>query len=276
MMTTTAMHRPMDNDALRRVAPSIFAETPWHGNDERRGMSERYGFVPTVQVIDAMRDAGLVPVYARQSRTRIEGKSDFTRHMVRFRRHDAASLAVGDVFPELVLINSHDGTSAYELSAGMFRLACLNGMCVDAGTIAAVKARHARDVAGEVIEASFRVLDETPKALEQVADWQRTALPAPAQHALASAALALRYDEPEDAPVEPAQLLRARRWDDRGDDLWSTMSRVQENLLRGGLRGSRDPRTGRRRSMRAVGAINEDVRLNRALWTLATALRQAV
>lgn len=268
-MMTIAAHRPLDNDQLRRLAPSIFAERPW----ER--MSERYGFVPTSTVIDAMRAEGLVPVFARQSRTRIEGKSDFTRHLVRFRRHDAASLAVGDVFPELVLVNSHDGTSAYELSAGMFRLACLNGMCVDAGTIAAVKARHTRNVAAEVIEASFRVLDETPKALEQVETWNRTHLPAPMASAFATAALQLRYDDGE-APIEPAQLLRARRFDDRGDDLWSTMNRVQENLIRGGVTGTRDPITRRRRSLRAVGAIGEDVRLNRALWTLANALGQAV
>jgi len=215
-MHTTAAHRPLDNDQLRHLAPSIFAETPWMGDGkERKGMSDRYGFVPTSHVVDAMRAEGLVPVYARQSRSRIEGKSEYTRHMVRFRREDQGALAVADVFPELVLVNSHDGSSAYELSAGMYRLACLNGMCVDVGTIAAVKARHTRDVAAEVIEASFRVLDDTPRALVQVEDWSRTALPAPAAQAFATAALQLRYDGDE-APVEPASLLRARRYADLG------------------------------------------------------------
>jgi uncharacterized protein DUF932 len=43
--------------------------------------------------------------------------------MLRFRHEDVSqSLAVDDVIPEVVLINSHDGTSAYKLIAGLYRL----------------------------------------------------------------------------------------------------------------------------------------------------------
>src|ERR1019366_4418956 len=88
-------------------------------------MSQRYTHIATVGVIEAMIKAGFQPFSASQSRTRIEGKAAFTKHMIRFRHQDVSqSLAVGDVIPEVFLINSHDGTSAYRLIAGLYRLAC--------------------------------------------------------------------------------------------------------------------------------------------------------
>src|SRR6516165_7387134 len=103
--TTTALS-VLDDDQLRRRVPSIFATAPWGA------LSGRYRMVPTVEVVGMLRDKGFVPVRAEQSRTRIPGKGDFTRHMLRFRHSDFLSpLVVGTEIPELVLLNSHDGTS---------------------------------------------------------------------------------------------------------------------------------------------------------------------
>ena len=67
------------------------------------------------------------------------------------------------------------------------------------------------------------------------------------------------------------QLLRARRSEDRSSDLWTTFNRVQENTIKGGLSGRN--KQGRRTTTRAVNGIDQDVKLNRALWVLAQALR---
>ncbi|MNE88751.1 hypothetical protein D3C80_1860850 [compost metagenome] len=92
------------------------------------------------------------------------------------------------------------------------------------------------------------------------------------QEAFAMAALAYRYDPSEGpAPVTPSQLLRARRSEDRSSDLWTTFNRVQENTIKGGLSGRN--KQGRRTTTRAVNGIDQDVKLNRALWVLAQALR---
>lgn len=48
------------------------------------------------------------------------------------------------------------------------------------------------------------------------------------------------------------------------------MNRVQENLIRGGQRTRNAD--GARRHVRAVKSLNEDIRLNRALWKLTEAL----
>ena len=93
----------MTNDQLMSVAPSIFAAQPWEK------MSDRYTFIPTIQIVDKMRREGFQPVAAMQSRTRIEGKQDFTKHLLRFRDmrngETPAIRTLGEVYPELVLTN---------------------------------------------------------------------------------------------------------------------------------------------------------------------------
>lgn len=116
-MTTT-----LSRDDLRTLTPSVFASTPW------QGMSQSYRFIPTADVLDMMAEQGLRVTSARQSRSRIEGKAPFTRHMLRL-RHDSFLDAREEV-PEVVLVNSHDRTSAYRVFSGVFRLVCENGMIV--------------------------------------------------------------------------------------------------------------------------------------------------
>src|SRR5215467_3336134 len=121
-----ATYAVMTNDQLRASAPSIFATEPWHQ------MSERYAFIPTIEVVDKMRAEGFMPVQAVQSKSRVEGKADFTKHLVRFRdmRHGDQPLTnhLGRLYPELLLTNSHDGASTYNLHSGLFRFICGNGL----------------------------------------------------------------------------------------------------------------------------------------------------
>src|SRR5690606_10473011 len=87
------------------------------------------------------------------------------------------------------------------------------------------------------------------------------------QIAFAERALQLRYPDSNETGLQPSQLLTVRRTEDLGDDLWSTLNRVQENLIGGGL--ARRSATGRLTRTRRITAIREDVRLNSGLWDLA-------
>jgi hypothetical protein len=259
----TRGNEPLTNDQLMQRAPSVFAVEPW------QKMSERYSFIPTIQVIEKMRSEGFQPVSAIQSRTRIEGKQDFTKHMIRFRdmRHgDAPAIrTLGTIYPELVLTNSHDGASAYKLDAGLFRLVCTNGMVVSAGNVSQINVRHSGDV-NQIIDASYSVIEEFPKVLASVESFSQLRLSAPQQQAYATAALALRYDD-NTAPVTAQQVVTPRRTEDRDANLWNTFNTVQEHMINGGLRG-RNVETHRRLKTRPVSGISENTRLNKALWTL--------
>src|SRR3989344_936433 len=63
-----------------------------------------------------------------------------------------------------------------------------------------------------------------------------------------------------------------RRRDDDRPDLWSAYNRVQENLTQGGLHER--TATGRRHSTRPLQGIDQNVKINRALWMLAEGMKR--
>lgn len=253
----------LSDDQIRSVAPSIFAEA------KHNSRSARYTHIPTIDVLRGLQKEGFQPFMAGQSLSRIEGKEEFTKHMLRLRHADQI---VGQEANEIILINSHDGTSSYQMLAGCFRFVCMNGM-ICGETVEDIRIKHSGQIIDNVIEGAFRVLDDFDLINDQRGGMKALTLNHGEQQAFAHAALELKYDVTDvaPAPVTEDQLLSPKRFEDRKDDLWTTFNRVQENLIKGGL-SSRSP-NGRRTTTRAVTGIDQGVKLNRALWTLAESMR---
>jgi hypothetical protein len=247
----------LSNDTIARYAPSVMAESA-HSS---RG--EKYTFIPTIKVIDALRLEGFQPFEVRQTKVRNLDKRDHTKHMVRLRH--ASSLMTNDEVPEIVLVNSHDGSSSYQLLSGVFRFVCSNGLI--AGDIFNdIRVRHHGNIVDNVIEGATRVLENTEQIMSRIDTYKAITLNEGEATVFANAALHLRWDEGK-APVTAEGLLNISRHQDAKPDLWTTFNRVQENIMKGGVSG-RSAR-GRRMTTRGVKGVNENVRLNRALWTLA-------
>ncbi|HCI2706177.1 TPA: DUF945 domain-containing protein [Pseudomonas aeruginosa] len=255
---------PLTDDQIHRVAPSIFADAP------HESRSQRYAYIPTAAVLAELRKEGFQPFMVTQTRVRDEGKREHTKHMLRLRH---ASQINGAEANEIVLLNSHDGTSSYQMLAGMFRFVCSNGLvCGD--TVTDVRVPHKGDVSGHVIEGAYEVLRGFERVKENRDAMRAITLHDSEAEVFARSALALKYDPTDNkpAPITESQILMPRRFDDRRPDLWSVFNRTQENLTKGGLHGR--SANGRRQQTRPVQGIDSDVRLNRALWMLADGLRQ--
>jgi hypothetical protein len=254
----------LSNNEIQRYAPSVFAQAP------SSKQSERYAFIPTINVVEAMRAANWSVVKASESRTRDELRKGYTKHMLRFRANDSRLTAVGDSLLEVVLINSHDGSSQYSLQAGVFRLVCSNGMVVADSLLDAIKIRHTGNVIDMVIDGSSRILENAPIVNETIQAWKQIDLKPTEQLILANAARTLRFDE--SSPITAAQLLNPRRHADNGSDLWSAFNRIQEHVIKGGDRArdyAADNGRGRNVRSREVKSISGNVNLNKAVWTLA-------
>jgi len=254
---------PLSDDQIRRVAPSIFADAP------HESRSDRYSYIPTAAVLTELRKEGFQPFMVTQTRVRNESHREYTKHMIRLRH---ASQITGAEANEIVLLNSHNGTSSYQMLAGMFRFVCSNGLvCGD--TVADVRVPHKGDVAGQVIEGAYEVLQGFERVRDARGSMRAITLNEGEAQIFARSALALKYDDPnKPAPITENQILMPRRFDDRRPDLWSVFNRAQENLTKGGL--SARAANGRRQRTRPVQGIDSDVRLNRALWLLADGMRQ--
>ncbi len=266
---------PLAEDQMRRAAPSIFAE------GKHASRSERYTYIPTIEVLRGLRREGFEPFMVAQGHSRIEGKTEYTKHLVRM-RHRREARGPADTRPEaheIILINSHDGASSYQLMGGLYRYICCNGLVVGE-TLRDVRVAHKGDVRHDVIDGAIRVLDDFD-AVDASTDAMKALELEPAEErAFATAALALRFGERSveeggghrPAPITAEQLIQARRPEDQGPSLWLALNRVQANALQGGQPGR--SAQGRRIQTRPVGSIDRSVSLNRALWMLAEEMRR--
>jgi hypothetical protein len=263
--TTNFKAVALKEENLRIAAPSIFASGPMSG------VSRSYTFVPTVRMVDQLCEHNWVPVQVDEQRIRNEARRGFQKHLIRFRRVEQME-TLDEWNVELVLINSHDCGSAYQLHAGIYRRICSNGLVCGEGSFSALRFRHAGLVTEEVVQASFRLLDFMPRVGELVNRFRSRELEVRESLDFARHALRLRYNSAESAPVDSDTLLKARRSDDEGTDLWRTLNRVGENLERGGLSDFHRDQRGKLRSVRALRGIDSKVTLNKGLWDLAERL----
>lgn len=123
--------RPLTDDELMHFVPSVFS------GDKHESRSERYTYIPTINITNKLRDEGFQPFFACQSRVRDLGRREYSKHMLRLRREGHIN---GKEVPEIILLNSHDGSSSYQMIPGIFLFVCTNGWC--AGIILAKSAFH--------------------------------------------------------------------------------------------------------------------------------------
>jgi len=270
------INRAMTNEQILRYAPSVFATRP------SEKTSAKYDFVPTVDVIDFMRGEGWDVVSAYESRTRDEARQGFQKHALRLRhqRDIGRTLAVDDLINEITLSTAHDGTAAFAFDSSIYRCFCDNQCVTSLENVGRYKVKHKDLEEGEVMDAVYSIVEDTPKITSNIQEMRALPLGIDAKMALAKGALELKWPsenangEKLNQPVTADQLLQVRRYADKSPDLWTTYNVIQENIIRGGLRGR--TATNRRRRTRGVSSVNEDLRLNRALWHMANELKGMV
>ncbi len=95
--------------------------------------------------------------------------------MLRLRR---AGQLTGHQVPEIILLNSHDGSSSYQMLPGLFRGVCTNGL-VCGQSFGEVRVSHKGNVVEKVIEGAYEVLGVFDRVEEKRDAMQSLVLPAP-------------------------------------------------------------------------------------------------
>jgi len=271
---------PMAEDEMRKLAPSIFATTA------HPDKSARFKPIATWEILQALAKEGFHPFGVQQIASRKAGNQDFTKHLIRLRPVDEQLVyKVGDTVCEVLLKNANDGTSKYELMAGMFRIRCLNSLVVQESELASVLVKHAGSRAdiGLVIDGTYTVINQAKAALAAPNNWSNIQLHEQEANRLAEKASKFLFPDPvaeELFGVAPPkttdfdfrQLLSRNRREDEARDLWTTFNVVQENVMRGGFEYKHfntEYNEWKNQSTRAVNSIDRRVGLNKQLWKLA-------
>lgn len=241
------------------LPPSVTSET------HSPKMSEKYVHIKTSDILGRFQDSGWSVASvnsARHSKT-----PQFSRHAIRMRHRDFPSLDMDSVIPELVILNSHNGSWALRIALGMFRMVCSNGMV--AGRVwdgVSLKHYNIKNLEEKIEQVTGQMGDLSDKLAHSIQEFGQVDMPYKEQLDFAEKAMGIRWGDK--TPVKAEQLLEARREADKGTDLWRVFNRVQENLTQGGFNGTTT--NGRLLGIKPVRNVKRDFKFNSELFDLAS------
>jgi hypothetical protein len=189
-------------------------------------VSGKYTFLSTERLYEMLADYGFREDRYKQSRQRNPERQGYQRHVSILQREQDCDQYGGF---NLLLLNSHDGTSSIHLEAGYFRVLCENQL--GHGDVG-VRIRHTGDVLSKLEQAIPRVLNQMDEFKALQAMLQSRTLPDEQAIALIEKALELRG-----LPVTPynrTQFSFTRRKEGERN-AWMQFNVIQENMVRGGI-----------------------------------------
>lgn len=254
------------NLPIQALPPALVHGTPCEK------VSTRYAFFNTYPLVQAFMDQGFRIRTAKQ-----QGRSLHARHEVRL-YHPEFEIP-GEGLLELIISNSHNRSSLLSISLGIFRFACSNGLTVGFDFFKAQLRHVGKSVVETVQDILGKVREVFPRIKDKVLAMKNTVLGAASMLDFANEAFALKYSNDELRTIEYSNnltgvnyktlwangkamaqdLLCQRRYADKGNDLWSTLNVVQENLVKGGIQGPK-------KQSRAIKSIVESNRINLGLY----------
>lgn len=254
---------------------SVMAKKPYSG------VSDRYAFISTHQVVKEFMDRGWVPTYIKEARSYAPSRVGYQKHIVRLR--EEKELVKGDLIPELVFCNSHDTSTKARLCMGFHLVKCENGLIVPDSLIddLDLNIRHVGDVASKVklaIEAVNEYSNPIRKNIKRYKEWEFSPN-AEEVRDFADTAIDIRYPGNKDRArrVSPVELLTTVRKSDDGHSLWKVFNVIQEKFQKGQyhiFKTSKeadvmdDEALRRARMSKPLKDVKEIVRVNMGLWEL--------
>jgi len=269
VMLHSSSDRVMTLEELKKKVSFAFLDQP------SRKVSSKYVYVPTSRVIEDLMALGWQPVNGAQRKAKQGKTSMFSKHMIKFQNPNIVIKGQNgdDVFPEIILTNSHDGITSFKFMMGLFRVVCSNGLVIADKELANFKMRHMGYSFEDLQELVQKTVQELPSKVEVINRMKTTTLTEEQQRELALKAYLLRKgigmgEQGSEVDAETIDaMLESRREQDKGNDLWLTFNRVQEAITQGGFMAAL---TGAKvRKVRKISSFEKDLKLNQELFQLA-------
>jgi hypothetical protein len=241
-------------ETLQEVAPSVFATSP------SPKMSDKYTFVPTIEVVENFDREGWKVYSAKQV-----GKGNYAQHELRLRNGELPQ--VGDSLIEAVIRNSHNGISSFSVSSGLHRLVCSNGLTVPTSVADAISVRHMNFDLGMVREITDQFAERLPVIQRSVGKMESTFLSEGQLVDFVNKSAMIRWEKGSIPKFKLEDFLRPERDGDVGNSVWKTFNVIQEKFVRGGMKYN--SKKGRVVSMRELKNFYNINKVNTGLWELA-------
>ena len=235
-------------NSLRERVPAIFTKTP------SPKVSNRYSFADSEYYLQKFIDADWFIHSARQV-----SKSEYAPHQVILRNKDIAT--VGDLLPQLIFTNSHNGIKKMTMDTGIYRLVCSNGLVVPTSITQSLSIKHIDlgDSTTDTIVNSF--YEKIPIIMNNIDRMRNKILTNDEIDNFTYNALQIRFINAVGININ--DVVKPSRIEDYSDDLWTVFNVVQEKLIRGGIQ------LPSKRHSRPINNFVNDNDINTKLWQLA-------
>lgn len=239
---------------LKEITPSVFATSA------SPKMSNKYTFVPTVEIVENFDREGWKVYSAKQV-----GNGLYSQHELRLRNGELPS--VGDSLIEAVIRNSHNGLTTFSVSAGLYRLVCSNGLTVPTSLADSISVRHMKFDMGTVRQITDQFAERLPIIQRSVSKMEAMELNEERLVDFVNKSSLIRWEKGSVPKINIEDFLRPERDGDVGNSVWKTFNVIQEKFVRGGLKYQ--SKKGRLTSMKELKNFQNINKINTNLWELA-------
>ena len=271
-------HQALNDKELEYLCPVAFKSTMTQKEITKLGLSKHYSFVPTMNVVNDLRDLGYEVVDAKQVKARKKSTNGYQKHMITF-EHPKYKVEGKEEYPQILLTNSHDGGNAFTLSAGIFRLVCSNGLVIETEDYGSARLVH-KGYSFEAVQKLVKEFEETVgEVLTKITAMKQVELTKQQQIEFAKKAALLRftaksYNEDNIADVVSIDdLLNVDRKEDAGNGLYEVFNRVQESIVQGkylyAASGKVNDADTKTRKARPIKNFKQSIDVNKKLSALA-------
>ena len=282
-------HQALNDDEIKLLCPVAFKDKMTKAEINKLGLSNHYSFVPTMNVVNDLRELGYEVVDATQVKARKKSTNGYQKHLItlehpKYKLDQVNEVEISDgktetqvtkaeEYPQILLTNSHDGGNAFTLSAGIFRLVCSNGLVIkteDYGSARLVHKGYSFEAVQELVKQFEETVDEV---LTRITAMKKVQLTKEQQIEFAKQAALLRFksksynEDNIEKVVNIDDLLNVDRKEDAGNGLYEVFNRVQESLINGKYTylGTKD----KPRKARPIKNFKQNIEVNSKLSKLA-------
>ena len=261
-----------DADIAHR-APSVFSSTI------AEHLSDKYRQLRTADLLPVLADYGYFPTQASQKRTNKNKSPDHAAHMLAFSKATDIDEGADGLRPEIILYNSHDGSSAVKLYAGAYRFICSNGIVAGDGLASSVY--HSNKAMAGFEETLRHTIDTMPTLMAKIEKMRSVTITDKDRlYAMAKLSVMTRWNwlnnEESRAGTYANDMTLSRavsvnRNEDNYQDAWTVFNRIQESVIRGNTMIVSIDKDGiyRQRKPRPIASVQEYTRINSQLFSIA-------
>ena len=193
-------------------------------SSENHGGKSRYKHIPTMKVANFFREKGWI------IRT-VTGSGSLANHLVRM-VHPAHK--IGEDQLEILIKNSYDGRSKLNVSLGIYRFVCSNGLVVGE-TFESITQKHiGKNIEMELENKYEKLVAQASKLSDMVKKMKETIVKVPLK-LVEKIAIETIGKKKGEYSVNTEDIMKPLREEDEGKDLWSIMNVVQEKVINGGI-----------------------------------------